>query len=160
MVTINYHFGPRFRMLHWSTDQIINEALLKMDLTASQGHIMCFLAHSPKPPCSKDLEEHFHLSHPSISGTLSRLEKKGFIELKPDEEDRRCKRIHILPKGLQCHQQILQTVQNIEKQIIQDFTPEEQAQFSAFLERAMSNMNCCSCHSIPKEESKSCSKDC
>ena len=138
----------------------MNEALLKMDLTASQGHIMGFLARSATPPCSKDLEDHFHLSHPSISGTLSRLEKKGFIQMKPDEEDHRCKRIYILPKGLQCHQQILQTIQNIEQKIILDFTPEEQAQFSVFLERAMANMNCSFCHPNPKEESNSCSKDC
>ena len=34
-----------------------------------------------------------------MSGILSRLEKKGFIELRPDPADKRCKRIYVLDKG-------------------------------------------------------------
>ena len=97
-----------------------------MDLTASQGMIMGYLAHrTSRPPCAKDIEEHFRLSHPSVSGTLSRLEKKGFIEFRPDEQDRRCKRIYILPKGIQCHEQIEQLFASMEQRVVSDFTPEE-----------------------------------
>ena len=92
--------GHRIRVLHWCTDQTMTNALAQMELTAAQGHIMGFLAHREQPPCSRDIEEAFELSHPTVSGLLSRLEKKGFIEFRADPEDRRCKRIYMLEKGI------------------------------------------------------------
>lgn len=152
MPKLKQHFGPRFRVLHWCTDQIMNDALSQMDLTASQGRIMAYLAHRADAPCARDIEEHFHLSHPSVSGTLSRLEKKGFLEFRPDPADRRCKRIYILPKGLACHERMEQTILGIEQQTVSGFTPEEQAQFSRFLDRAIRNMGVSPCKQFHKEE--------
>ncbi len=152
MKTMKQHFGQRFRALHCCTDQIMTEALTQMELTSSQGRIVGYLAHRTSPPCSRDIEEFFHLSHPSVSGTLSRLEKKGFIEFRSDPSDGRCKRICILPKGLECYEQIKQTIDRIESQIVQGFTPEEQAQFSRLLNRAAQNMGCIPQHSIQEEQ--------
>lgn len=143
------HFGPIFRALHWCVDQAMNEALAEMDLTSSQGRILGYIVRRPQAPCARDIEEHFSLSHPSVSGTLSRLEKKGFIELRTDETDRRCRRIYLLPKGTTCTEQIAQRIQNIESRIIEGFTPEEQALFHSFALRALTNMGgtpCCRRH--------------
>lgn len=131
----------------------MTNALAQMDLTASQGHIMGYLAHRKQPPCSRDIEEAFRLSHPTVSGLLSRLEKKGFIEFRPDESDRRCKRIFILPKGRECLELMHNTIQQTEAQLVRDFTPEEQAQFTDFLTRAIHNMGHSPCKRKHKEES-------
>lgn len=144
-------YGPRFRMLHWCTDQILTDALAKMDLTASQGRIMGFLAKQSQPPCAKDIENHFHLSHPSVSGTLTRLEKKGFITFEPDETDHRCKRIRILPKGMECHEKLALVISGIEQQVVAGFSPQEREEFSQLLDRAIENMGC-SCSPCHKEE--------
>ncbi len=146
-------FGHYARILHWCTDQAMTTALAQMDLTASQGHIMGFLAHRDDPPCSRDIEEAFRMSHPTVSGLLSRLEKKGFIEFRPDETDRRIKRIFILPKGRECLELMHNTIQHTEAQMVRDFTPEERAQFSDLLTRAIRNMGGGSCHRH-KEEPK------
>ena len=111
-----------------------------MDLTSAQGHIMGYLAHRGQPPCPKDIEEAFHLSHPTVSGLLSRLEKKGFVELRTDDQDRRCKRVYVLPKGKECHETMHQTIESIENRLVSGFSPEEQQQFEAFLDRAIANM--------------------
>ena len=140
MSTLKKHYGHQARILHWCTDQAITRALEEMDLTSSQGHIMGFLAMRKEPPCPKDIEEKFRLSHPTVSGLLSRLEKKGFIELRPDEFDRRCKRIYVLPKGKECHDRMHQCIQTIETRLVSGFTEEEQAQFEDFLTRAITNM--------------------
>ena len=149
---MKHYYGPRFRLLHWCNDQILNDALAQMDLTASQGRIMGYLVHQPPPPCAKDIEAHFRLSHPSVSGTLSRMEKKGFIEFRPDEHDRRCKRIHILPKGVACHERIEQVISGIEQRVVADFSPDEQAEFSRLLDRALQNMGADPCKPFHKEE--------
>ena len=146
------HYGRLLRHLHSSADQAMTNALASVELTAAQGHIMGFINHSPSPPCPRDVEEVFHLSHPTVSGILSRLEKKGFLELRPDENDRRCKRIYILPKGRQCHETMHQTILNNENRLVQDFTEEEKRIFSDLLTRAIANMGGSPCHPNPKEE--------
>lgn len=130
----------------------MTNALETMELTAAQGHIMGYLAHRETPPCPRDIESAFHLSHPTVSGILSRLEQKGFIELRTDPEDRRCKRIYVLPKGKQCHALMHETILSNEQRLVQDFSEEEQAQFAAFLQRAITNMGGSPCRPKPKEE--------
>ncbi len=137
---MNNMFGHQLRILHWCMDQTLTAAVSEMELTAAQGQILGYLAHRSSAPCFRDIEEDFHLSHPTVSGLLSRLEKKGFIAFYPDEADRRCKRIRLESKGRQCVAAIGQTIFEIEGRFCQGFTPAEQAQFHEFLNRAIANL--------------------
>ncbi len=152
MIFLNYHYGYLLRILHWCTDQSMTNALESMELTASQGHIMAFLAHQEQAPCPRDIEKELRLSHPTVSGLLSRLEQKGFIELRSDPDDRRCKRVYILPKGRQCHDLMHLTILENERRIVEDFSPQEQEQFAALLHRAINNMGGSTCPRRHKEE--------
>ena len=118
----------------------MDHALETMELTAAQGHIMAYLAHAKQPPCPRDLESEFQLTHPTVSGLLSRLEQKGFIVLRTDPEDRRVKRIHVLEKGKQCHALMHATILKNEQRMVEGFTPEEQELFLDLLQRAIRNM--------------------
>ena len=118
----------------------MDNALEEMELTAAQGHIMAYLAHAKQPPCPRDVEGEFHLTHPTVSGLLSRLEQKGFLELRTDPEDRRCKRIYVLEKGWQCHEVMHRTIQENERRMTEGFTEEEQELFTGLLRRAIRNM--------------------
>ena len=148
---MQHHFGHLVNVLHWGTNQVINNALAQMDLTASQGRIMGYLNRCVQPPCARDVEETFQLSHPTVSGILSRLEKKDFIALLPDESDRRIRRIHVRPKGVECHERILAAIRENEQRIVQGFSEDERKQFASLLERAVANMGH-SCRPMTKEE--------
>ena len=74
------------------------------------------------------------------------------MELRPDPEDRRCKRIYVLEKGWQCHELMHQTIQNNEKRIVEGFTEEEQELFGQLLQRAITNMGGSPCHRNHKED--------
>lgn len=147
------HYGHLVKVLHWCTDQAITAGLEQVGLTAAQGRVMGYLSHCKEPPCPKDVEEVFRLSHPTVSGILTRLEKKEFIELYPDPADKRCKRIRVLPKGEECRETMHRTIQDMERQIVEDFSPEEQERFHGLLLRAIKNMGG-GCVPAPKEETK------
>ena len=149
------HYGRLLRILHWCTDQTMTHALEAMELTSAQGRIMCFLAHRKEPPCPKDIEEEFQLSHPTVSGLLSRLEKKDFIEILPDEHDRRCKRVHLRPKGRECMENMHQVILSHEERLVAGFTEEEQALFTQFLHRAIENMGASHCRKHTHKEENS-----
>ena len=147
-------YGHLVRILHSCTDQKITSALASMELTAAQGPILGFIERAPRPPCSRDIEEAFRLSHPTVSGLLSRLEKKGFVELRTDEQDRRCKRIYVLQKGMELDETMHQTIRNTEEALVQSFTEEEKAQFAALLQRAIDNLGGHPCKRKHKEETE------
>lgn len=149
------HFGRLARTLHRCTDQVMNAELEKMDLTAAQGHIMGYLAHTKHPPCPRDIEEEFHLSHPTVSGLLSRLEQKDFIRLETDPEDRRVKRIYVQPKGEECHDRMHRVILANELRMVQGFTQEEKEAFALLLSRAIENMGGSPCPQKHKEEDNS-----
>ena len=140
MILLKPYYGFLVRILHWCTHQAMDNALETMELTGAQGHIMAYLAHAKTPPCPRDLEAEFQLTHPTVSGLLSRLEQKGFIELQTDPEDRRCKRIYVLEKGQQCHELMHRTILENEARMTAGFTDEEQNIFTELLQRAIRNM--------------------
>ena len=113
------------------------------------------LARVPEPPCPRDIENEFHLSHPTVSGLLSRLEQKGFIELRTDENDRRSKRIYILPKGTECHDRMHRVIESNECRMVEGFTEAEKEQFAQLLTRAIRNMGGNPCQRKEKEDNQS-----
>lgn len=140
-------------MLHSATDQTLTNAVSELDLTAAQCHIMGYINHRDTPACPRDIEQAFHLSHPTVSGLLSRLEKKGFIALRPDENDRRCKRIYVLPKGIELNATMRRTIDDMEQRLVLGFTEQECEQFRGFLTRAIENLDACPHRRKHKEES-------
>lgn len=146
------YYGHLARVLHACTDQTMTAALAQMELTAAQSHILCYITYRKSPPCARDIEEAFQLSHPTVSGILSRLEQKEFIEMRPDALDRRCKRIYIREKGLEVDEIMHQTVRSTEERMVQGFTEEEKAQFTDLLCRAIDNMGGNPCKRKHKEE--------
>lgn len=153
VIILAHHYGYLVKVLSGCMATSMNNALASMDLTSAQGHIMGYLARRPQPPCPRDIEETFHLSHPTVSGLLSRLEKKGFIEMRPDGTDRRCKRIYILPKGKQLNETMMQTILKNEAQVVAGFSPEERELFTSLLLRAIDNMGASASVRKIKEES-------
>lgn len=153
VILLTPHYGHYIRILHSSADQAMTNALNALELTAAQGHIMGYITHCGAPPCSRDIEEAFQLSHPTVSGLLSRLEKKGFIQLRPDANDRRCKRIYPLPKGLELEETMHQTIRAAEERMVQGFSEEEKVLFTQLLSRAIRNMGENPCKRKHKEES-------
>ena len=135
------HMGRYFKVMQIRMDHQLNRKLQELDLTSSQGHIIGYLSHRKEAPCARDLEQFFGLSHPTVSGLVSRMEAKGFIEVRPDEEDRRVKRLFLLEKGVACSRQIQQCIEENERQMIQGFTPEETELFRSLLHRAVKNMS-------------------
>jgi hypothetical protein len=81
VIILTHHYGYLLKVLSGCMKASMDNALASMDLTSAQGHIMGYLAQRSQPPCSRDIEETFHLSHPTVSGLLSRLEKKEKLGL-------------------------------------------------------------------------------
>lgn len=132
--------GHYFKVMQIRMEHMMNMQLQQLDLTSAQGLIIGYLSHAKEPPCARDLEKFFRLSHPTVSGVLSRMEAKGFVEIRPDPKDRRIKRIVLLEKGMACSREIERYIRENNQRMTRGFSPEEEELFRSLLERAVENM--------------------
>ena len=139
IATSNY-LGHSIKKLHFLMDQLMNRKLQELELTCAQGHIIGFLRIAKEPPCARDMETAYGLSHATVSGILSRMESKGFIAQQPDPRDRRVKRICLQQKGTACSESIQRHIEQSEGIMAQGFSEEELEQFRCYLRRAISNL--------------------
>ncbi|WP_300702757.1 MarR family transcriptional regulator [uncultured Brachyspira sp.] len=92
--------GKLIKELHTALDNRFNRFLDKHKLTSSQMDILMFLYHNEEKVINqRDIENFLGLSNPTITGTLYRLEKKGFIKRKVSLDDKRYKEIYLTAKS-------------------------------------------------------------
>ena len=84
----NLFLFRRFRLLDQAGKQRVDQQFQEMELTAMQSYVLRYLHdRAGEVVYPKDIEQRFHLTHPTVSGLLARLEAKGFIVCAPDPDD-------------------------------------------------------------------------
>ncbi|MBQ3403878.1 MAG: MarR family transcriptional regulator [Oscillospiraceae bacterium] len=140
-------FGVMIKIVSNALDSANISSLKAMELTGSQSFILNWLCeHRDSRICQRDIEQRFNLRHPTVCGILRRLEKNDFIEICPDEEDRRQKLILVKEKALIEKQQIDSILLSNEDAILEGLSEQEQEALLSALEKIVSNIKnpCCS----------------
>lgn len=134
------HIGPMVRMIHTAIDQQINTRVQEMELTSAQIFVLHYINRSSdRDVYQKDIEKHFELSHATVSGLISRLEAKGFIECLPAKNDKRCKRLCVTDKARCYDEQMRQHIDQVEKQALKGFSDEDMHQLQLYLDKILAN---------------------
>ncbi len=89
--------GAKFAVIHRAFRRELDASLREMELTGAQFGALRALDRLERERggeiSQRDLEELCRSAHPTMTEILKKLEKKGFIEVRPSETDRRRKRI-------------------------------------------------------------------
>ena len=133
------HLGPRLRLLNQEIHQYMDERFAALELTGSQSFLLrCLMENEEVYP--KDLEQRFHLSHPTVSGILQRLESKGFITVEPSARDRRCKRIRATEKASLCQKEVCKSFAAMEQVMVKGMSDEDIELLIRLLDLAADNL--------------------
>lgn len=135
------HIGHKCKHLSILVGQTIGQTLDTLDLTPVQSRVLNYLVRCHgQQLCQRDVEAFFSLSHPTVSGILSRLEEKSYITFLEDPADRRRKRIAVTEKALESFEKTTAAIEQVETKLVEGFSPEEREQLRAFLDRAIRNL--------------------
>ena len=135
------HVGRQFKRIHMIMDYNFNSVVARYDLTTAQADMLILLFHNKgMPMCQKDIEERLGLKNPTVTGTLKRLEAKGFIERVPLESDRRFNQITPTPHAWELDSEILNLIHTSEARMLSGFSDEERAQLNDYLSRIIANL--------------------
>lgn len=75
----------------------------------------------------------------SISVSLKRLERAGFIEKRNDENDARISHIYLSEKGMEAMERIHKDLQSFEKNMLRGFDEKEVSELRGYLDRLIYN---------------------
>ena len=103
-----------------------------------QDEILFLIMHKEglKP---SEIAKYLHTSLASISVSLKRLEKQGFIEKRNDENDMRISHIYINEKGRTALKNIHEKLFDNQKKKLTGFSEEESKQLRTYLDRIIFN---------------------
>ena len=103
-------YGMRFSILGRTFKRQLDERLLEKDLTGVQLGVLKELerleASDAAEVNQRDLEKASHVTHPTMTEILKRLERKGFIRCCQSSHDRRHKCIFSTEKARQLQQEM------------------------------------------------------
>ena len=121
-----------------------NRYLMEYGLTAVQTDVLQFITAAQNHGVEinqVDIEKEFHLSNPTVTGILKRLEAKDFIEKKESKKDRRYKWICLTDKAVSVFRRSWNNKRRIEEYLLRDI-PQEQIDLAiAAMEKMMENMH-------------------
>ncbi|HIW83763.1 MAG TPA: MarR family transcriptional regulator [Candidatus Dorea gallistercoris] len=133
---------PELGLMGIVMHRVINRAkgmYQEFDLNASQAGIL-FSLHQSSAMSQKELAESLNMTPPSITSTIQKMEKGGYIRRKADEKDQRVLRLSLTEKGESCIQSVKQVAEQMRKLIFYEMSEEEIQQFRKFLLRINENL--------------------
>ncbi len=135
--------GAMFKFIHLTAENRFNQNLQALNLTSSQMHILIYLDHCErvrKKVNQRDIEKHLHLSNPTITGLLQRMEAKGFITRTVSETDGRNKEIAQTDMSRAIHAEMHKRLDAENARMVQGMSEQEVAQLKDLLQRVLDNI--------------------
>lgn len=129
----NMPFGLRFSLLHRSFRRMMNARLSEEDLTGVQFGVLGELHRLEKSGWTeikqRDLENASHVTHPTMTEIIKRLEKKGFICCRASLSDRRQKLISTTDKAHSLSQEIDRIDKEVFSRLCRGLSPAQVEEF-------------------------------
>lgn len=134
------NFMQHIKMTSELIDKKINCELKELNITASQMRILIEIygRSTNENGCEvlmKDLERTFDLTQATIQGTVSRMEKKGYLVTYHIPRDKRIKGVRLTPEGESIVNLALDKVEFVQNKIYTDFTVDEANNFIYLIEK-------------------------
>lgn len=109
------------------------------DISVTEWRIVSLLA-VEQPIVAKRVTEVIGLDKATVSRSINRLEKEGYLALSPDENDRRAIFIQLTDKGVDLHNQVIDIALDREQKLLEPLTKEEIEHFINILNKLNSHV--------------------
>ena len=131
-----FEISRRIKMIHCAFAGNRKRSMAEHDLTFAQMDTMMYLMHnSGHRIYQKELEQASHLTNPTVTGILNRLEEKGLIVRQVDEKDRRYRYVELSDKGRKILQEVGDGMQQTEQRLFGCLNEEEAGRLFELLDK-------------------------
>ena len=135
------HVGMYFKKISEKLEKKANENLGKRELTFSQGKVLWYLRkNSEKTVTLSDIAKFLDCTHATVSGLVSRLEKKGYLRIETDQNDHRAKNLFLTEKEMTKFRAMQEHRKQMEETLLQGFDEKERNELLSYLQRVYENL--------------------
>lgn len=129
--------GALIKQLDLALGRQMNRSLAASGLTRSQAFMLSALVRHGGQATLKELEADSGVAQSTSWGVVKRLEDKELVRVEPDPNDARAKVARLTSRGQAECENGWQNARMLEEHLRDVFSPEEHAQFVAYLERML-----------------------
>lgn len=105
-------------------------------VTGIQGRVIGYLYNNRgRDVFQRDIQARFSIRRSTVTGILQLMEKNGFIVRQSVDTDARLKKLELTPKGVEIHEKIGRSIQQVEERLTAGITPEERKDFIRLCEK-------------------------
>lgn len=135
--------GLRFSLLHRAFLRRLDARLQEKGLTGVQfgvlGQLQRLRGEGGAEVNQRDLERATHVTHPTMTEILKRLEKQGFVQCAPSERDRRFKSVYPTEKAAALRQEMDELDGQIFRELCRGLADEDVERLTAMTETLLEN---------------------
>ncbi len=110
-------------------------------VTGMQGRIIGYLyANRGRDVFQRDIQARFSIRRSTVTGMLQLMEKNGFITRRSVDSDARLKKLELTSKGVETHEKIGRSIQQVEERLSAGITRAEKETFLRLCEKIRTNV--------------------
>ncbi len=136
----NEDIGYLLKRIHDRLKMSADAVFEKNNLTSSQARLMEFVEIRGGRVTQKSIEEYLNVSHPTVVGIVSRLERSGFLECHTDPEDKRNKIVCMTEKAFSVGDELAKGRITTEQKLLKHMSQQEIAELVRLLGRVYRNL--------------------
>ena len=119
----------------------MDENLKQSGLTIVQAQTMHFIHIHNGSVTQKEIEEYLQVSHPTVVGILSRLERKGFLTIEVNPADRRGRIVRTTGLSDQFRAESIRGKQRTEQLLVRGLSEQDIATLKRCLQTMLNNLS-------------------
>lgn len=137
----NEHCGYIIMKINEALNEMATESLDEHGITFSQMRFVHYMdLHRDRPVTLKEMEKYYGMAQPTVAGIMKKLERKGYVTLIPDPNDRRAKNVVLTAEGLALIESQNRFRESLEERFLEPLSEEERKEFHELLTRVGSNI--------------------
>lgn len=121
-------------------EKMSNHVLAPYELTNTQYKILMLLYRNlDKPIRQIDIETHFAMTNPTVTGIIQNLEKKGMIQRIPNPDDKRSKLLTLTERAVSMENELYALGESLENQVTANLSEDEGKQLIELLKKILAD---------------------
>ena len=136
----NCLLGNLIKHLNKMFEQQINENMISVNVTRSQMEVLVYTYIKNKNGIEVnqvDLEKDLNLKNPTVTGLISRLEKKGYMKREKSSKGPNYKSVLITDEGIRIIEEGKRITDNVEKEMFSVLDKDEKKELTRLLQKVI-----------------------
>ena len=134
------HIGFLLKGIHDKLRARADADLKDKGLTLTQCRVLGFLETNGGAAAQKEIERHLGVSHPTVRGIIARMEQGGFVESRPDAQDKRGRQIVLTEKAYAVGRQLASFIPENEARLVRTLSDREAQTLRTLLQRVYDDL--------------------